>query len=251
MIIFPAFCHAAKQAKDRRPPRLSELLLMILAYIRPLSVYLRLHAAQIAKIKPMTDNSVLLQVSAFSGLIGALLTQCLTGLFSYLGDKRKSAAALKTAYRTRQVDIAESFYFVTGEKMAIVKKNIGYWKNYNNARSEKSLDFLNKEMIKLNTYIDKLDAENWKYNLISLYFDVSLANDVVIESNLRSKQLYMKVLDLTDGIRHALDEEKSDLYALYNKAISEMCLHYEGLYHTMGRDLGIVKTGLIKEFGVK
>ena len=199
----------------------------------------------------MADNSMLIQVSAFSGLIGALLTQCLTGLFAYIGDKRKSDTALKNTYRNKQVDIAENFYFVTGEKMAVVKKNIGYWKNYNNARSEKSLDFLNKEMNKLNSYMDKLDAENWKYNLISLYFDVSLANDPVIESNLRSKEMYMKVLDLTDGIRHALDEEKGDLYELYNKAINEMCAHYEALYHRMAGDLGIVKRGLTKEFGVK
>lgn len=198
----------------------------------------------------IADNSILIQISAFSGLIGALLTQCLTGLFAYLGDKRKSGAALKNTYRNKQVDIAENFYFVTGEKMAVVKKNIGYWKNYNIARSEKSLDFLNKEMNKLNTYIAKLDAENWKYNLISLYFDVSLANDRVIESNLRSKEMYLKVLDLTDGIKHALNEEKGDLYELYNKAINEMCEHYERLYQTMAGDLNIVKTGLTKEFGV-
>jgi len=196
----------------------------------------------------MADNSLLIQVSAFSGLIGALATQGLTGLFAYIGDKRKSHLELKKTYREKQVDIAENFHFVTGEKMAIVKKNIDYWKNYNSSRSEKSLDFLNQEIAKLNAYMDKLDAENWKYNLVSLYFDVNLTNDQVIASNLKSKELYLKVLDLRAGIRHALQAEKNDLYDLYEEAIKEMCKHYEVIYAKMAEDMATVKTSLISQF---
>jgi hypothetical protein len=194
------------------------------------------------------SSSILLQVSAFSGLLGALLTQGLTGFLSYIGDKRKSTIALKSTYRNKQVDIAENFYFVTGEKMAIVKKNIGYWNNYNNSRSEKSLDFLNVEMKKLNVYMDKLDAENWKYNLISLYFDVALTNDLIIASNSKSKELYLKVLDLTESIKHALEREKGDLQQIYDSAIMEMCKHYEDVYAKMVHDMAVVKAGLLKEF---
>ncbi|WP_354432263.1 MULTISPECIES: hypothetical protein [unclassified Mucilaginibacter] len=194
------------------------------------------------------SNSLLIQVSAFSGLIGALLTQGLTGLFSYVGDKRKANTELKSTFRNKQIDIAENFYFVTGEKMSIVKKNISYWKNYNNSRSEASLDFLGQEIKKLNAYIDKLDAENWKYNLIGLYFNVSLTNEAVIASNAKSKELYLLVLDLTDGIKHALKEEKNDLYELHNKAVVEMCNHYEHVYQKMCDDMMIVKSQLTKEF---
>ncbi|MDB5061966.1 MAG: hypothetical protein JWP67_1809 [Mucilaginibacter sp.] len=196
----------------------------------------------------MNNQLTLVQVSAFSGLIGALLTQTLTGLFSYIGDKRKSSIQLKASFRNRQVEIAENFYFVTGEKMAIVKKNIGYWQNWNNSRSEASLDFLNKELVKLNVYMEKLDAENWKNNLISLYFNVSLTNDVLIASNDRSKALYLKVLDLTEALKHALPESKSDLYKLYDEAIRDMCKHYEGVYAKMAADMAVVRAGLIKEF---
>jgi hypothetical protein len=196
----------------------------------------------------MADQLTLIQVSAFSGLIGAILTQTLTGLFSYLGDKRKSNIQLKASFRNRQVEIAENFYFVTGEKMAIVKKNIGYWQNWNNSRSEASLDFLNKELIKLNVYMEKLDTENWKNNLISLYFNVCLTNDVLIASNDRSKALYLKVLDLTEALKHALPESKSDLYKLYDDAIRDMCKHYEDVYAKMAGDMAVVRAGLIKEF---
>jgi hypothetical protein len=196
----------------------------------------------------MASNDLLLQISAFSGLLGALLTQGLTGLFAYVNDKRKYSTELKDKYRNKQTEVAENFYYVTGEKMAVVKKNIGYWKNYHNARSEKSLDFLNQEIVKLNTYIDKLDAENWKYNLIGLYFAVSLNSKTIIAGNLKSKELYLKVLDLTDEIRHALEESKSDLYALYNDAINEMCGHYEELYQNMANDMAMVKAELSKEW---
>jgi hypothetical protein len=199
----------------------------------------------------LNSQLTLVEISAFSGLIGALLTQTLTGLFSYLGDKRKSNIQLKALFRNRQVEIAENFYFVSGEKMAIVKKNIGYWQNWNSSRSEASLDFLNKELVKLNVYIEKLDAENWKNNLISLYFSVSLTNDVLIASNNKSKALYLKVLDLTDALKHALPESKSDLYKLYDDAIHDMCRHYEDVYIKMADDMTVVKIGLLTEFGLK
>jgi hypothetical protein len=55
------------------------------------------------------DNSTLIAVSAFSGLAGAIITQALTGLFAYIGDKRKADIELKSQYRTKKVEIAENY----------------------------------------------------------------------------------------------------------------------------------------------
>ncbi|MFD0763250.1 hypothetical protein ACFQZI_00195 [Mucilaginibacter lutimaris] len=172
----------------------------------------------------------------------------LTGLFAYLGDKRKSDTELKNTFRNKLVEITESFYFVTGEKMAIIKKNMGYWANYNTSRSGKSLDFLQQEISKLNGHMEKLDAKNWKSNLVELYFDVSLTSERVITTNLRSKELYLRVLDITEQIAHALPEEQTDLYRLRNDAVTDMLHHYDQVYHDMSVDMGIVKTGLLKQF---
>ncbi len=195
----------------------------------------------------MESNSIVLQVAAFSGLIGALLTQAMTGLFAYYGDKRKSKLELKKAFRDKQIEVVENFYFVNGEKMAIVKKNIEYWKNYHNARSEKSLNFLNEELKKMKAHMDDLDKDNWKYNLISLYFNVSLSTEEVITSNLKSKELYLTVLDLTDELMHSLDESKSDIYVLYDIAIQDLCAHYEAIVQKMAADMDIVKKSLLKQ----
>ncbi len=46
----------------------------------------------------MTDNLTLVEVSAFSGLAGGILSQALTGLFAYIGDKRKADIDVKKAY---------------------------------------------------------------------------------------------------------------------------------------------------------
>jgi len=197
------------------------------------------------------DNSFIIQLSAYSGLTGALLTQALTGTFQYYGDKRKAQYELKSTYRNKQVEIAESFYYVTGEKLAIVKKNIGYWQNQNNLISEASLAFLNKEMLKLNAHLEKLDAENWKCNLVGLYYNITLTNDLLIMFNDRSKALYLKVLDISDQLKHSLPESKSDLYNLYYVAIDEMCNHYEQLYTKMAHDMEIVRMGLAAEFALK
>ncbi|AMR32339.1 hypothetical protein A0256_13365 [Mucilaginibacter sp. PAMC 26640] len=197
------------------------------------------------------ESSAIIQLSAFSGLAGALLTQALTGIFQYAGDKRKAHSELKTTYRNKQVEIAESFYYVTGEKIAIIKKNIDYWQNRNESRSEGSLDFLSKEMKKMNSYMEKLDTENWKCSLVGLYFHVSLTNDKIIAFNDRSKKLYLHVLDLADTLKHSLDESKDDLYKLYGTAITEMCQHYEAVCLQMSHDMLLVKTTLLKEISYK
>jgi uncharacterized membrane protein len=193
------------------------------------------------------DNSIMIQLSAFSGLIGALLTQALTGTFQYFSDRRKAHDELKGTFRNKQVEIAESFYYVTGEKMAVIRKNIEYCHNCNTSRSNESISFLNKEMKKMNAYMEKLDAENWKCNLVGLYFDVSLTNDKIIKSNDKSKELFLKVLDLADTLKHSLEESKDDVYKVYCDAVNEMCAHYESVCSTMAADMIKVKAILTKE----
>jgi hypothetical protein len=119
----------------------------------------------------------------------ALLTQIITGTFNYFADKRKYNNEVKNLYRIKKTEIGENFFYMTGEKMAMIKKNINHWKNWNDSRSEASLEFLNKEMIKLNAYMEKLNADNWKYNPINLYFNVSLSNKDVIESSAKSHKI--------------------------------------------------------------
>ncbi|WP_419699078.1 hypothetical protein [Mucilaginibacter sp. NFX135] len=199
----------------------------------------------------MADNTTLIEVSAFSGLAGALLTQMMTGIFAYFNDKRKYNHEVKNLYRIKKTEIGENFYYMTGEIMAVIKKNIGYWKNWNNSRSKGSLDFLNREMIKLNAYMDKLKAENWKFNLINLYFNVSMSNSEVIESNIRSQQLYLKVKDIMDKIRKARDSDRDALYQEYALAVFDMCTQYEDLYIKMEHDANMVKKEMLQDFSVK
>jgi hypothetical protein len=199
----------------------------------------------------MTDNTTLIEVSAFSGLVGALLTQMMTGIFAYFNDKRKYNHEVKNLYRSRKTEIGENFYYMTGEMMAVIKKNIGYWKNWNNSRSEASLEFLNKEMVKLNTYMDKLKTENWKFNLINLYFKVSMSNSEVIESNARSQQFYLEVKDIMDKIRKAPAADQDALYQQYAIAVFDMCSQYEDLYSKMEHDATRVREEILQDFSIK
>jgi regulator of replication initiation timing len=199
----------------------------------------------------MANNTTLIEVSAFSGLLGALLTQMMTGIFAYFNDKRKYNHEVRNLYRVKKTEIGENFYYMTGEIMAVIKKNIGYWKNWNDSRSEASLEFLNKEMIKLNTYMDKLKTENWKFNLINLYFKVSMSNSEVIESNARSQQLYLEVKDITDKIRKAPVTDQDALYKQYAVAVFHMCSQYEDLYSKMEHDANLVREEILQDFTIK
>ncbi|MDN5289045.1 MAG: hypothetical protein JWR38_5319 [Mucilaginibacter sp.] len=199
----------------------------------------------------MADNHTLITVSAFSGLAGALLTQMMTGLFAYLSDKRKYNQEVSNQYRAKKVEIGENFYYMTGEIMVVIKKNIGYWKNWNSSRSEASLEFLNKEMIKLNAHMDKLKSENWKFNLVNLYFKVSMSNNEVIRYNTRSQQLYLKVRDIMDQIRKTGAADQETLYQRYALAVFDMCSQYEELYARMEQDANRIREEILRDFSRK
>jgi hypothetical protein len=201
-------------------------------------------------IDTMADNSTLISVSAFSGLAGALLSQVIGLANTYFTDKRKQGFELTMLLRNKKVEIGESFFFITGEKMTAIKKNIIYWKRGNQSLTATSLEFLYKETFQFNAYMEKLNAENWKFNLISLYFNIAFTNDKVVQSNLRSNELYLSYRDLSERIRKADGEEKEELYKRYAVVLFDMCSHYEEIYTRMDHDMNLVKTQLLNEFGV-
>lgn len=199
----------------------------------------------------MADNNTLIAVSAFSGLAGAVLTQALTGLFAYINDTRKSKTELLALHRNKQIEIAESFYYVTGETMAIVKKSIAFWKNRNESRSASSLDFLGRDIKESNAQLEKLKSENWRYNLVGLYFNIKLSYNQLIAANTKSHVLYLKVLDIADRIADSAEAEKDALYERYNLSIFDLCSQYDHIYSLLEADIKLVKAELSKSFEVK
>lgn len=193
-------------------------------------------------------NQTLVVLTAFAGLAGALLTQLLTGLFSYFGDKRKAKLDRGNLYRAKQVEVAEQFYFMTGETMGVLRKSVEYWKDKNKKRSEASVAFFNQEMKRLDTYMEKLQAENWKQNLISLYFDVTLSHDQVIAANTRSHALYLGLLDTAERISKANGEEKERLLGKYHLGLFDLCAQYDDIYKMLAKDMASVKTALLETF---
>lgn len=194
------------------------------------------------------DKDLLLSVSAFSGLAGALLTQLLVGLFAYFNDKRKSDIEVKHLLRNKKIEIAESFYYMTNETMSVLRKSIGFWQNRNDSHSDASLMFLSEEIKKLNTRLEKLNAENWRYNLIGLYFDVSLSYNEIIEANTKSHLLYLKVLDIADKINKADETDHDFLYGQYNLSIFDLCNQYDYIYKRLSSDMEKIKTELLNSY---
>ena len=196
----------------------------------------------------MPDNNTLIEVSAFSGLVGAIITQGLTGLFSFYNDKRKDTTELNSQFRHKKTKVAESYYYMTGETMAILKKNINFWKTRNNLRGFSSLKFLNDEVKKLDIHLVNLNAHNWKHNLVGLYFDVTLSYNEIIEANSKSHLLYLSILDLAEKINNAASGFKDELYGQYNLRIFDLCSQYENTYLLLEQDMNKVKEELSKSF---
>ena len=195
----------------------------------------------------MPDSSTLIAVSAFSGLAGALLTQLMTGLFNYYGDKRKYRMEVKNAYRNKKIEIGENFYYLNGETMALLKKSIAYWKKRNKF-SAQNMDYITKDIKRTEEQIVKIYAENWKYNLVNLYFDVKLSIDEINEENQKSHILYFKVREITEKIMDSVDEDKDLLYGQYSFCTYDLISQYESVYKMLEQDMNTVKDELLKDF---
>jgi hypothetical protein len=196
----------------------------------------------------MTTEPSYLLFTALAGLAGALLTQLMTGLFSYINDRRKQKAEIQLLYRGKKVEIGENFYFMNGELMAMIKKNIAYWRNKWDDRSETTLDFLRREMDRLDAYQAKLQAENWKYNLIGIYYTIPYSFHAMLEDNQRSHELYIEVLDFSERIKKALPAERSDFFNDYYAVILALCNHYEKVYASMEANMAAVKNTMLADF---
>lgn len=198
----------------------------------------------------MIDNSTLIALSAFSGLAGAILTQALTGVFAYLGDKRKSKIELNKQYRGKQIEVAEQFYFVTGETLTRLRKSIEHWKSLNKTRSEASIGFFNNEIKLLDAYMEKLNTDNWKRNLIDLYFNVTLSHGELIEANAKSHAIFLNLLDIADRIKKAKEMDKGKLLGQYHMGIFDLCSQYDDIYKMLESDMQSVKTALLNSFEI-
>jgi hypothetical protein len=197
----------------------------------------------------MNPQPPYLILTAFAGLAGALMTQLLTGLFSYLNDRRKQESEVQSLYRGKKLEIGENFYFMNGELMAMIKKNIAYWRQRGEDRSDRTLAFLRQEMDRLDAYQAKLQAENWKYNLIGIYFAIPYSFQEMLEDNQRSHELYLQVLDYSERIRVALPSEKDEFFLPYQEVIEGLCTHYLQIYSKMEGNMEAVKTAMLASFG--
>jgi hypothetical protein len=195
-----------------------------------------------------TEHTTLI-VSAFSGLAGALISQALTGLFAYLGDKRKADTDLKNQYRNKQVEIAENYYYVTGETMSILKKSVLLWKGRNIRRSEASYKSMTDSLKESDDHLKRMNIDNWKHNLIGLYFNVTLSYDELIAANNKSHELYLKVLDIEAKVRNTDNDEDRERYTgQYSIAIFDLCSQYDAVYDILAGDLNKVREELLNGF---
>lgn len=196
----------------------------------------------------MINSVTLFEVSAFSGLAGAVLTQTLTGMLAYLADRRKDKTKSRNLFRSKRIEIAEKFYYVTGETMTVVKKSMDHLKERQKVRSEASMNVVNQEIKKLDGYLEKLNTENWQQNLIGLYFNIALSYDRLIAANSRSHGLYLQLLDARAQIKSAEEAELENWYGKYHLTLFDLYGQYEDIYRLLEADMAKVKKELLNSF---
>ena len=146
------------------------------------------------------------------------------------------------------VEIGENYYYITGEMLAAITKNINYWRNNHPLRSTPSIAFIKKETLKFNSYIEKLNTDNWKFNLIGMYYTVSYSSEEIHKDNERSHQLYLRYLDLSEKIEAVDNGDSEQLYKSYSETLLDMIDHYEAIYKKLKNDMIIVRNQMLNEF---
>jgi len=101
-----------------------------------------------------------------------------------------------------------------------------------------------------NSHLEKLNSENWKHSLISLYFNITLSYNELINANNKSHALYLTILDIADQIK-ANKGINEDLIGEYYIGIFDLCSQYENIYAMLAKDMETVKTELFRTFQVK
>jgi len=198
----------------------------------------------------MEANLTLIGVSALSGLTGAILAQIVAAVNSYFTDKRKHSFEVDNQYRNKKIEIGENYYYMNGEMMAVIRKYIEFWKNFNTSRGKASLESLKTEANLFTARLEKLNSENWKYNLITLYFKVAFTPDHMQAVNAQSRKLQLATLDLAGRLKSATGEEKENLLGKYAVAVFDMCSHYEAIYEKLDLDKNVIREELLKDYGV-
>ncbi|SCW80260.1 hypothetical protein [Mucilaginibacter sp. NFR10] len=194
------------------------------------------------------DKNLILLIGALAGLAGALITQLFTGLFSYLNDMRKQRYDLRNQFRLKRLDIGENFYFINTELLSMVRKNIDYWRNLWKDRNDETLAFMKKEMGKLDAYQAKLRLENWKYNVVDIYFNIPFNISEMEKVNELSRKLYVAVIDFANKIQSTPAAEREELFKSYNIAVFNLCSHYEQVHDKISQNISAVKAELLLEF---
>lgn len=192
------------------------------------------------------DNNTVIAISAFSALAGALLTQLMTGIFNYYSDKRKDSLAVKRAFRAKKIEIGEKFYYLNGETMVLLKKSIDYWMKRSQLSSIENIEFIGKEVKYTEELIAKAYAENWKYNLVTLYFDIKLSVTEINEQNIKSHSLFIRIREIAELIKHAPEHELEYLYGEYSFKTLDLISQYEHVYQLLKHDMEAVKHELLK-----
>jgi hypothetical protein len=138
--------------------------------------------------------------------------------------------------------------------MSILKKSIQLWKGRNIARSEASYKSMSAGLKEADVQLKKMNIDNWKHNLIGLYFNVSLAYDDLVAANNRSHELYLKVLDIEAKIRTADNDNETDkelFIGQFSVAIFDLCSQYDAVYNILAKDMDKVKAELLTSFTTK
>ncbi|WPV00805.1 hypothetical protein SNE26_03380 [Mucilaginibacter sp. cycad4] len=194
------------------------------------------------------DKNFILLIGALAGLTGALITQLFTGLFSYLNDMRKQRYELRNQFRLKRLDIGENFYFINTELLSMVRKNVDYWRNLWRDRNDETLAFMKREMGKLDAYQVKLRTENWKYNVVDVYFNLPFNISEMEKVNEISRKLYIAVIDIANKIQSIPAAEREELFKPYNIAVFNLCSHYEQVHDKISENILAVKAELLREF---
>ncbi len=195
----------------------------------------------------MIDNNIFIPiVSAGSALLGVIVSQIITAINSKSSDHRKHNFEIIKTKLARKIEVGESFYYISGENLQLMKAMVHYIKTKSIVQSKLSKEFLQNGYTRLHADFEKIKSDNHSANLINLYFNVGVSFELISKSDLEAKNIFLNLYELNS------EYSRSTNSAAYNERLAEgiakeminLCNHFEKSIERTKEDMDTVAQAL-------
>lgn len=165
----------------------------------------------------------------------------ITNTYNYFTEKSKRKFEIFKISTLKKIEVGEKFFFISGENLQLILTSVYSIKKRPELESKANKELLQKSLEEMHEEFKKIASEKNIYGMVSLYFDVKLTYKNILESDLKTTNILLKIFELSDKLQTAELKDKIQYLEPIRKAYDELCAHYEKIISHIEDDMAIVQ----------